>query len=131
MERPEGAAIHQPRAAPWESRLVTLKGTGDMQALIRFNRGLLKMPLHWQLWLMLLVTVNLVIPLCYRDRLEAQVVIGTLLAGVGLMTALTGLSGFTRLLGLGHIFGSRSCISSGDASIRFQRMTSSASGCGH
>ena len=75
-----------------------------MQAFIRFNRGLLKMPLHWQLWLMLLVTVNLVIPLCYRDRLEAQVVIGTLLAGVGLMTALTGLSGFTRLLGLGHIF---------------------------
>ena len=75
-----------------------------MQAFIRFNRGLLKMPLHWQLWLMLLVTVNLVIPFCYRDRLAAQVVIGTLLAGVVLMTALTGLSGFTRLLGLGHIF---------------------------
>ena len=31
-----------------------------MKAFIKFNRGMLKMPLHWQLWLMLLVAANLV-----------------------------------------------------------------------
>ena len=60
------------------------------------------MPLHWQLWLMMLVAVNLIVPLFFIDRLEAQVVVGTLLGSMILMTLLTGLSGFTRLLGLGH-----------------------------
>ncbi len=47
-----------------------------MRAFIKFNKGMMKMPLPWQLWLMLLVTVNLVIPLFYIDRLESQVVVG-------------------------------------------------------
>ena len=29
-----------------------------MRAFIKFNRGLLKMPPHWQLWLTILVTAN-------------------------------------------------------------------------
>ncbi len=62
------------------------------------------MPIHWQLWLMLLVILNLFIPLFFLDRLEAQVVVGVLLASMILMTVVTALSGFTRLLGLGHIF---------------------------
>jgi hypothetical protein len=74
-----------------------------MKAFIRFNRGMLKMPLHWQLWNMLLVTANLVAPLFFLDRFEAQVVLGTLMASVMLMTFLTGRFGFTRILGLGHI----------------------------
>ena len=60
------------------------------------------MPFHWQLWVMLLVAVNLIVPLFFIDRLEAQVVVGTLFGSMILMTLLTGLSGFTRLLGLGH-----------------------------
>ena len=44
-----------------------------MRAVIKFNKGMLKMPIHWQLWLMLLVTVNLVVPLFYLRRLEAEV----------------------------------------------------------
>ena len=74
-----------------------------MRAFIKFNRGLMKMPIHWQLWLVLLVTSNGVIPLFFLDRLEAQVVVLTLVASMILMTGLTALSGFTRLLGLGHI----------------------------
>ncbi len=74
-----------------------------MRAFIRFNRGLMKMPIHWQLWLVLLVTSNGVIPLFFLNRLEAQVVVLTLMASMILMTVLTALSGFTRLLGLGHI----------------------------
>ena len=75
-----------------------------MGAFIKFNKGMMKMPIHWRLWLALLVIVNFVIPLFFLNRLEAQVVAGTLIASVILMTGLTALSGFTRLLGLGHIF---------------------------
>ena len=74
-----------------------------MGAFIKFNKGMMKMPVHWRLWLALLVIVNFVIPLFFLNRLEAQVVAGTLIASVILMTGLTALSGFTRLLGLGHI----------------------------
>ena len=75
-----------------------------MRAFIKFNKGMMKMPVHWQLWLMLMVAVNLVVPLFFLDHLEAQVVIGVLLASITLMTILTARVGFTRLLGLGHIF---------------------------
>jgi hypothetical protein len=74
-----------------------------MKAFIRFNRGMLKMPLHWQLWVMLLVAANLVAALFFLHRLEAQVVLGTFGASMILMTLLTGRFGFTRIVGLGHI----------------------------
>ena len=75
-----------------------------MSAFIRFNKGIMKSPIHVRLWLMVLVALNLVAPLFYLERLEAQVVLGALLASIMLMTVLTGLTGFTRLLGVGHIF---------------------------
>jgi len=74
-----------------------------MRAFIKFNQGMLNMPVQWRLWLALLVTVNLVIPMFFLSRLEAQVVVATLATSMVLMTIITGLSGFTRLLGLGHI----------------------------
>ena len=74
-----------------------------MNAFIRFNRGMLKMPLQWQLWVMLLVAANLVAALFFLRRLEAQVVLGTFGASMILMTLLTGRFGFTRIVGLGHI----------------------------
>lgn len=74
-----------------------------MRAFIKFNRGMMMMPVHWQLWLALLVTFNLVLPLVFLSRPEAQVVVATLMASMILMTGLTAFSGFTRLLGLGHI----------------------------
>ena len=74
-----------------------------MRAFIKFNKGMMKMPIAVRLWLMLLVAVNLLVPLFFLDRLEAQVVVLTFLASAMLMTLLTASSGFTRLLGLGHI----------------------------
>lgn len=53
---------------------------------------------------MLLIAANLVVPLFFLGRLEAQLVVVALLASAILMTFLTGLYGFTRLLGVGHIF---------------------------
>ena len=74
-----------------------------MRAFIKFNKGMMRMPFHWQLWLLLLVVVNVVIPRFLVNRLEAQVVLGTMVVNMMLMTLLTGLTGFSRLLGLGHI----------------------------
>ena len=74
-----------------------------MNAFIKFNRGLLAMPLPWRLWLLLLLTLNLIAPLVFIERLEAQATVAALLVSMALMTGLTGLSGFSRLLGLGHI----------------------------
>ena len=74
-----------------------------MRAFITFNKGMLKSPIQVRLWLMLLVVFNLVVPLFFLDRLEAQVVLAALLVSMLLMTVLTGLTGFTRLLGLGHV----------------------------
>ncbi len=74
-----------------------------MHALIKFNKGVLKMPVLWQVWLAVLVATNLVLPMFFLQRLEAQVVLGTFLASFALMTFLTGRFGFTRIVGLGHI----------------------------
>ena len=74
-----------------------------MNAFVKFNKGIMKMPLRWQPWLMLLVTVNFLIPSFFINRLEAQIVLLTFVACTMLMIFLTSISGFTRLLGLGHI----------------------------
>ena len=72
-----------------------------LNAFVKFNSGLLKMPPYWQVWLMLLVTVNVVIPLFFLDRIEAWMVLAAFFANTLFMTTLTAYSGFTRLLGLG------------------------------
>ncbi len=73
-----------------------------MRAFIKFNQGISKMPIYAQAWVMLLVAANLVVPLFYLTRWESKVVAGTFLMGALLMTIITALSGFSRLLGLGH-----------------------------
>ncbi len=74
-----------------------------MRAFLKFNKGILQMPLPWRLWMVLLVALNLVVPLFFFDRLEAQLVLVTMAISMFLMTGLTAFSGFSRLLGLGHI----------------------------
>lgn len=74
-----------------------------MRAFIKFNKGVLKLPIPWRLWNMLLVFVNMAVPLFYLGRPEARVVLVVTLLSVTLMTILTALTGFSRLLGLGHI----------------------------
>jgi len=60
------------------------------------------MPFYARLWVMLLVIANFIIPLFYLDGLEAKVILATFLVSAFMMTVLTALSGFSRLLGLGH-----------------------------
>ena len=73
-----------------------------MKSFIRFNRGMMRMPIYWQPWLLLLVTVNVAIPLFFVSRFEAQMVLGAMVVNIILMTLLTSLTGFSRLVGLGH-----------------------------
>ena len=49
------------------------------------------------------MAVNLVVPLMYLQRGEAQIVLVTFFASFALMVLITGASGFTRLLGIGHV----------------------------
>ncbi len=74
-----------------------------MRSFLRFQRGILGMPLHWHLWLGMLVGANLVAPLFFLGHVEAQVTIAALLISMTLMTALTARFGFSRILGLGHV----------------------------
>ena len=75
-----------------------------MRGFIKFNKGIMKTPLPVRLWLMVLVVANLAVPLFYLNHLEAQVILISILASMVLMSILTARTGFTRLLGLGHIF---------------------------
>jgi hypothetical protein len=74
-----------------------------MNAFIKFNRGILQLPILVRVWLMLLMSVNLLAPIIYIQRSEARIVLLTFLASFLLMVLITGASGFTRLLGLGHV----------------------------
>lgn len=73
-----------------------------LKALIGFNKGVLAMAKPWQVWMVFLVTANLILPFFFLGKPEAAVV----LVGVGIslviMVALFAKFGFVRLLGLSH-----------------------------
>lgn len=74
-----------------------------MNSFIKFNKSLMNQTLPVKLWVGLMVIFNMVIPLFYLDRLEAQVVLASFFASMFLMTIITGITGYSRLVGLGHI----------------------------
>lgn len=73
-----------------------------MKAFIEFNQGILAMPIHWQIWILALLVVNMLIPSVFFKRTEARVVIATFLGALSVMTILTAVAGFSRIVGLGH-----------------------------
>lgn len=75
-----------------------------MNAFIKLNRGILALPVGWQLWMVALVGANVVAPLFFLPRTEALLVLGSTMLSLSLMTWLTGRFGFSRILGLGHVF---------------------------
>ena len=92
-----------------------------MKSFIRFNLGLMRSCLQVRLWLMLLLAANLAAPLFFLHRAEAQVVVLAFVASMVMMIILTGLTGFTRLLGLGHVFWIPMIIWLWPRSIRFRQ----------
>ena len=73
-------------------------------AFIRYHRGLGKMPRRWKPWLMSLLMSNMIVPFFFlSEHLEAWVVLGTALVTGVAFIVLTAFSGFSRLLGFGHL----------------------------
>jgi hypothetical protein len=73
-------------------------------AFVRYHRGLGRMPVRWKPWLLSLLLANMIVPLFYLTRLEAQVVLGVALLGGATFVVLTAFTGFSRLLGLAHLW---------------------------
>jgi hypothetical protein len=74
-----------------------------MKAMIDFLRTMLTLRKPWVGWVMLLMTVNMIIPLFYLGTLEGRVVLGAFVLGALLQTWIFSAKGFVRLLGIGHI----------------------------
>ena len=74
-----------------------------MKAMMQFMKTMMIMPIHWQVWLGVLVTVNIVVPFFFIHTLEAQVIVATAIAGLMIMSAIFSAKGFVRLIGIGHI----------------------------
>ncbi len=75
-----------------------------LKSIITFHKGLLKMGPFVLIWIGLLVSMNLIIPLVhFWPRSEAIIAVSVFLAGFMMLILLTHFYGFTRILGLGHI----------------------------
>ena len=72
-----------------------------MNAFIRFNRGIMRLPIPVRLWMLLLVAANMM-GLFFLHRLEAQVILASFAASMILMTTVSEVWGFSRLMGIGH-----------------------------
>ena len=74
-----------------------------MKSMMQFMKTMMIMPIHWQVWLGVLVTANMVVPFFFINTLEAQVVLPTAIVGLVIMSVIFSEKGFVRLLGIGHI----------------------------
>lgn len=74
-----------------------------MRTIGLFLAGVLAMHPIWQFWVALLFALNFVVPWFLLDRVEAVAVLAVAAASGAWMLYLVHRTGFTRLLGLGHI----------------------------
>jgi hypothetical protein len=75
----------------------------NKEALTKFPKGVLKLPVAVQAWLGVLMFANALVPLFFLGHREAQVTLAVFMVSAAMMMTLTHVVGFTRLLGLGHI----------------------------
>jgi hypothetical protein len=71
--------------------------------MMKFMKAVMRAPVPVQLWLMLLMAVNLIVPLFFLGRQEAQMTLVVFLVSAAIMIGLHSKIGFTRILGVGHI----------------------------
>ncbi len=74
-----------------------------MKSTMNFMKTMMIMPIHWQVWLGVLVAANIVVPFFFIHTPEAQVVLATAIAGLVIMSVIFSMKGFVRLMGIGHI----------------------------
>jgi hypothetical protein len=71
---------------------------------LAFLSGIRGMAWRWQLWIGLLAFLNVIAPLAFLDRPDAVWTLAAMAAVAISMIALAQVQGFTRLLGLSHIW---------------------------
>jgi hypothetical protein len=74
-----------------------------LKAFIGFNKAILALPKPWQVWMVLLVSANIISPFFFLGTPEALVVVVSAVAGLSIMTVLFARFGYVRLLGVGHL----------------------------
>ncbi len=72
--------------------------------LLRLLWGIWKSPTYATVWVAYLIAINLLVPLAFWSNPEARVIAVVFLLGATVMSYLTARTGFSRLLGLGHLF---------------------------
>ena len=75
-----------------------------IQAFKDFMKGIGSLALGWQLWIALMVGLNMIAPLAFLSHLEAQVTLAAILLSATTGLILTKVQGFTKLLGLMHVY---------------------------
>lgn len=75
-----------------------------IRGTVALYKGLFGMALPWRLWIGLLAFLNLIAPFGFLGRPEAHWTLAAMVAALLSMLVLARLQGFTRLLGLGHIW---------------------------
>jgi hypothetical protein len=75
-----------------------------LQSMKELMAGIRSLNIGWQLWVMLMAAFNMLLPLFFIQQLEAQWTLAAFFAGATLGMGLVKIQGFTRLLGLMHIF---------------------------
>jgi hypothetical protein len=75
-----------------------------IRGITTLYKGLCAMFWPWRLWVGLLAALNLIAPLAFLDRPDAQWTLAAIAAAAVSMVVLARIQGFTRLLGLGHIW---------------------------
>jgi hypothetical protein len=75
-----------------------------LDGVLGLMRGIRSLPLGWQMWVHSLAGVNMVLPLFFWGRPEATWTLAAFAAGFFTGALLVRRQGFTRLLGLMHVF---------------------------
>ena len=73
-----------------------------MRTMMGFLRSLFRLPIHWRIWVGLMMLVNGAIPLLFLGTAEARFVLGAMMVGAVTQSAIHARKGFVRLLGVGH-----------------------------
>jgi len=73
-----------------------------MTAAVDFLRCILRLPVHWILWVAVLMAANGIISLFYITTPEALITLAAMMLGAMIQMTMYSRMGFVRLLGVGH-----------------------------
>lgn len=74
-----------------------------MKSLIKLMKKILLMPFPWNIWVILLATINLLGGVMFFSTFEGKLAIFAMMGAMLVMLIIFSKFGFVRLLGIGHI----------------------------